>query len=78
MAGWGSTSVMCADYGRGASSRPLFFILVMEALNGLFHRADLNDLLSPLRAPSIKFRLSLYADDLVIFLLLEEKDIRLA
>jgi hypothetical protein len=60
---------------QGDPLSPLHFILVMEAPNGLFRRVDLNDLLSPLCAPSIKFRLSLYADDLVIFLLLEEKDI---
>jgi hypothetical protein len=50
----------------------------MEALNGLFRQADLNGMFSPLRAPSIKFRLSLYVNDLVIFLVLEKKDIRLA
>jgi hypothetical protein len=57
---------------------PLLFILVMEALNGLFRRVDLNGLFSQLHAPSIKFRLSLYADDLVIFLVPEERDISLA
>jgi hypothetical protein len=39
----------------------LLFVLVMEVLNGLFHRADLNRLFTPLYAPSIKFYLSLYA-----------------
>jgi hypothetical protein len=55
----------------------LLFILVMEALKGLFRHADQNELFSSLRAPAIKYRLSLYADDLVIFLRLEVKDIGL-
>jgi hypothetical protein len=49
----------------------------MEALKGLFRHVDQNELFSPLRAPAIKYRLSLYADDLVIFLRPEVKDIGL-
>lgn len=56
----------------------MLFILVMEVLNGLFHHADLNQVFTLLHALSIKFRLSLYANDLVIFLASGEKDIRLA
>jgi hypothetical protein len=47
----------------------------MEALNGLFRHADQSGLFLPLCGPAIKYRLSLYADDLVIFL--RPKDIRL-
>jgi hypothetical protein len=49
----------------------------MEALNGLFRRADQNNMFSSLQAPAIKHRLPLYADNLVIFLSLEAKDVRL-
>jgi hypothetical protein len=46
----------------------LLFVLVMEILNGLFRLADPNRLLTSLHAPAIRYRLSLYADDIVIFL----------
>jgi hypothetical protein len=50
----------------------------MEALNGLFRYAEQSRRFTPLQAPAMKYRLSLYADDLVIFLKLVAKDIRLA
>jgi hypothetical protein len=50
----------------------------MEALNGLFWHAEQSGRFTPLHAPAIKFCMSLYADDLVIFLRPEAKDIRLA
>jgi hypothetical protein len=50
----------------------------MEALNGLFQHAEHIGQFAPPHAPAMKFHLLLYADDLVIFLRLQAKDIRLA
>jgi hypothetical protein len=50
----------------------------MEALNGLFRHADSSMWFTSLCAPAIKFQLSLYEDDLMIFLAPEARDIRLA
>lgn len=44
------------------------FLIVMEVLNALLEEADRGGLLSPLPGSLIKFRASIYADDLVIFL----------
>jgi hypothetical protein len=56
----------------------LVFVLVMEALNGLFRHADSSMWFTSLCEPAIKFQLSLYEDDLMIFLAPEARDIRLA
>jgi hypothetical protein len=61
---------------QGDPLSPLLFILVMEALNGMFRHAEQSKRFSPLHAPAIKYRL--YDDDLVIFLKPLERDIRLA
>jgi hypothetical protein len=53
---------------QGDPLSPFLFVLTMEALNCIFRLADVHGLLKPLQPTSIKFRLSLYADDLVIFL----------
>jgi hypothetical protein len=74
----GNGSATPVAYFKVTRSPPLLFFLVMEALNGLFRWVDQNGLLSSLRAPAIKHHLSLYANDLVIFLSPEAKDIRLA
>jgi hypothetical protein len=54
---------------------PFLFVLTMEALNALFKEPDARGLLSPLCVPAIRHRVSLYADDLVIFVLPTESDI---
>jgi hypothetical protein len=46
----------------------------MEALNALFRLADAWGILSSHHAPVIRYRLSLYADDLVIFVIPTEQD----
>jgi hypothetical protein len=40
----------------------------MEAINAIFHLADLAGVLSSLRASAIRHRVSLYIDDLVVFI----------
>lgn len=68
-------------HGRGLRQgdplSPMLFILVMEALNALFRRAEDLRLFTPLGSNAIKNRVSLYADDLVIFLHLGERDLSL-
>jgi ketosteroid isomerase-like protein len=49
----------------------------MEALNDLFRFPDSSGTLSPLRARAIKHRVSLYADDLVVFVAPVHQDIHL-
>jgi hypothetical protein len=63
---------------QGDPLSPFLFVLVMEALNGLFRHADHSGLFTSLRAPVIQYCLSPYAEDLVIFLIPEVRDIRLA
>jgi hypothetical protein len=50
----------------------------MEALNVLFRHANNSGLFISLRAPAIKLWLSLFTDDLMIFLRPEVRDIRMA
>jgi hypothetical protein len=45
----------------------MLFILVMEALSGLFYRAEAWSLLEPLPSRLIPFCASLYVDDLILF-----------
>jgi hypothetical protein len=45
---------------------PLLFVLVMDVLGAMFHAAELAGVLPPLPA-GLKHRVSLYADDVVIF-----------
>lgn len=47
---------------------PMLFLLVMEVLSPLIRRADNWSLLQPLGVRAISHRLSLYADNLVLFL----------
>jgi hypothetical protein len=47
----------------------------MEALNALFHLVDSWGVLSSLKAPTIHFWVSLYADNLIIFITPIEHDL---
>jgi hypothetical protein len=46
----------------------MLFVLVMECFNAMIKVADSRGLFCPLRPRSIKQRVSLYADDVVVFL----------
>jgi hypothetical protein len=52
---------------QGDPLSPLLFILVMDVLNSLFIRADACGLLHPLAGRSISQRVSMFADDVVVF-----------
>jgi hypothetical protein len=55
----------------------MLFILTMEVLNALFRKADVWSLFKPLGARGICHRASLYADDLVVFVAPETRDLHL-
>jgi hypothetical protein len=62
---------------QGDSLSPLLFIIVMNVLNGLIVKAADEGLLQPLSTRSIQHRISLYADDVVIFLRPAASDLHL-
>jgi hypothetical protein len=53
---------------QGDPLSPILFILVMDVLNSLIGKATTEGLLQPLSTRSIHHRVSLYADDVVLFL----------
>ena len=53
---------------QGDPLSPLLFVIIMEVLNALIAEADAQHMLTPLPGNAIKYRASIYADDLVIFL----------
>lgn len=53
---------------QGDPLSPLLFVLVMEVLNAMVREADRGGLLSPFHGDHFEHRMSLYADDLVLFL----------
>lgn len=53
---------------QGDPLSPLLFVIVMEVLNEMIAEVDRRGVLKPLPRNVIKFRASVYADDLVIFL----------
>lgn len=59
---------------QGDPLSPFHFLIVMEVLNALLEQADLCGMLSLLPRNLIKFRASIYADDLVIFLCPQPED----
>jgi hypothetical protein len=46
---------------------PLVFVLTMDVMNALFKRADCAHLLTPLQPRAMKYRVFLYAEDMVVF-----------
>jgi hypothetical protein len=59
---------------QGDPLSPFLFVIVMEVLNALIAEADRTALLTPLPENGIKYRTSIYADDLDIFLAPSEQD----
>jgi hypothetical protein len=62
---------------QGDPLSPMIFVLVMEVLNGLFCKADSWSLFQILGVREVSFRTSLYADDMIIFILSCMEDIQL-
>jgi hypothetical protein len=54
-------------FQQGDPLSPLLFVLVIDALAGMFRLAEQLGVLESLRLAGIKHRISLYADDLVVF-----------
>ena len=59
---------------QGEPLSPLLFVMVMEVLNAMIQEADLRVMLSPLPGDHFGHRMSLYADDLVLFLVPKQED----
>lgn len=59
---------------QGDPLSPLLFIIVMDVLNALISEADRRSELTPLPGNTIKHRASVYADDLVVFLVPSARD----
>lgn len=59
---------------QGDPLSPFLFVLVMEVLKALFAEADRRGVLTPLPTTSIRYRASVYADDLVIFVAPSARD----
>lgn len=53
---------------QGDPLSPFLYIIVMEVLNALIAEADRRAQLTPLPGNAIRYRTSVYADDLVVFL----------
>lgn len=59
---------------QGDPLSPFLFIVVMEVLNALISAADRQAVLTPLPGDAIRYRASIYTDDLVIFLAPSARD----
>ena len=59
---------------QGEPLSPLLFVMVMEVLNAMIQEVDLRGMLSPLPGDHFGHRMSLYADDLVLFLVPKQED----
>jgi hypothetical protein len=62
---------------QGDPLSPILFILVMDVLSRLVEKASIDGFLQPLSSWQLRHRISLYVDDVVLFLKLDEADIAL-
>uniref|UniRef100_A0A8R7TQP3 Reverse transcriptase domain-containing protein n=1 Tax=Triticum urartu TaxID=4572 RepID=A0A8R7TQP3_TRIUA len=60
---------------QGAPLSPMLFILIMEPLHCMFELATTRGLLAPLARTGLHHRLSMFADDVMIFLKTNERDL---
>jgi hypothetical protein len=60
---------------QGGPLSPMLFILVMDMLGHLFSKAAEDEMLHPLARRALPHRISLYTDDVVLFIRREEPDI---
>jgi hypothetical protein len=65
---WGDCIWHHRGLRQGDPLSPILFILVMDILNLMVQRASEEGLLQPLSARTMQHRISLYADDVVVFL----------
>ena len=63
---------------QGDPLSPLLFVLVMDVLAAIFNAAEEKNLFSPLVDFGVKFRLSLFADDVALVVKPVEREIRVA
>ena len=63
---------------QGDPLSPLIFVLAMDVLAALFVRADQDGLFGPLEHVGVKFRLSLFADDVALLIKPVDSEVRLA
>jgi hypothetical protein len=54
----------------------MLFILVMEVLDAIIHKADALSVLRRLEPRAIMFWMALYTDDLMLFVCLEARDLK--
>jgi hypothetical protein len=62
---------------QGDPLSPMLFILVMDVLGWLISKAELENLLQPLSSRPLQHRVSLYADDVIMFLHPKESNIQI-
>jgi hypothetical protein len=75
----GSGKRICHTHGlhQGDPLSPMMFILTMEVLSAIIHCADDWALLEDLKIRAIPYRISLYANDLVLFVRPNAQDLQL-
>ena len=64
----GDTIYSCKGLRQGDPISPMLFILTMEPLQRLFQQATQRGLLEPLASRGMRQRLSIFADDVVVFI----------